>query len=641
MIEDLELRSAITGLFSRLEFDRSGQTFGLKRDIYRALGYRPILKPQDYWDRYRRGGIAKRIVEAFPKSTWRGGAEIVESDDAETDTAFEQACVALDQRLHLWQMFLRADIQAGLGHFSLILLGGPGKFEDPLERCPPDALKYLATFPERDITIESLVNDPTDERYGLPDYYIVNYIQNVIARPMSLTGRIHYSRIVHVVEGSLDHPLFGPPRLESVWNYLDDLTKCVGGGSEAFWKRVDGGKQLKLDPTLPMPTAEQRQELHNQIEEYTHELRRVLTTRGVDIQDLGSNVSSFAPQVSSIMDLIASTTGIPQRILMGSERGELASTTDQSNYDDRIEDRRNDFAEPSVVRPFIDRLIALGTLPTPKEYHVRWPEIKNMNDAQRMAMALQAATLNQTAGESVITNAEIRDNILGFEPLTDAQIAEEQQKVQDKADAMVKQQQALAATKNPAPDDSSDSADTSDNPDAPDAGDTSDDKNLKTLEQALTAALVDENTTLATSLLTSALRAAGDVEGHEFHGNQWTNVVGAIGQPDQGFTYNPLTDSSPTTGYAVSAHKDRELVVDAKTVNAVTLTEYVLKNQDLLKQSGNYLGGWNNPKDGKVYLDISTVVQTADEAQSLAASNNQLAYFDLEHGQSVPTKTVH
>jgi hypothetical protein len=264
--------------------------------------------------------------------------------------------------------------------------------------------------------------------------------------------------------------------------------KVVGGGSEAFWKRVDGGKQIKLDPTLPLPTPEQKAELHNQIEEYTHELRRVLTTRGVDIQDLGTGVSSFGDQVSSIMDLIAATTGIPQRILMGSERGELASTTDQSNFDDRVEDRRSDFADPSVVRPFIDRLISLGVLPEPSEYYVRWPEIKNLNAAQRMTLATAAANLNTVAGEVIVTPNEIRDKILGFEPLSPEQIAEEQAKAKAKVDAAAKQF-TLGKTTGAKP------------KAVPTAAETN------VLGQALATVLEADNYTLAESLLVEALSA--------------------------------------------------------------------------------------------------------------------------------------
>jgi hypothetical protein len=104
-----------------------------------------------------------------------------------------------------------------------------------------------------------------------------------------------------------------------------------------------------------------------------------------------------------------------------------------------VEDRRNDFASPAVVRPFIDRLIQLGTLPEPTDYYVRWPEIKNLNDAQRMLLATGAADLNAKAGETIVTPSEIRDKILGLEPLSPEQIKEEQAKAMAKADAAAKQ----------------------------------------------------------------------------------------------------------------------------------------------------------------------------------------------------------
>src|SRR5580765_1099305 len=170
----LALRSAMSALINRIDLDRSGVTFWGKRDIYRALGYRAVLRPTDYWDRYRRGGVAKRVIETFPMSTWRGGAAIQEEPDATTPTKFEAAVKALDKRLHLWQTFQQADILAGLGHYSVILLGGPGKVDSPLTKCPPDGLKFLRSFPERDVIIDTLIDDQQNERFGFPEYYNIN-----------------------------------------------------------------------------------------------------------------------------------------------------------------------------------------------------------------------------------------------------------------------------------------------------------------------------------------------------------------------------------------------------------------------------------------------------------------------------------
>lgn len=411
----LRLATADSAAVQRQRFaNQHNITFKGLRRLNDALGYPEALTPNEYVSRYERGGIAKRIVEALPMSTWRGGGELVEDDDPDTETAFESAFDELNKRLKIWPTFQKADILAGLGEYAGILLGAPGKFDEPLERCRPEDLVYLTPFMQRDLTFGDLESDTSNIRFNMPLFYNLT-LRGRKGNNTYTGGKIHHSRIVLVVDGSLDNPLLGTPRLRAVWNYLEDLDKVVGGGAEAFWKRADRGLHIKLDPEIE-PDEAQVAELRESIQEYTHELKRVLTTRGVDVESLGSDVANFSPNAESICALISATIGIPQRILMGSERGELASSTDQSNYDDRVQDRRVSFADPDVVRPFVTRLQELGVLPE-AEYEVRWPEIDDLTDDQKMQLALNAARINQAAGETVIEANEIRDRILGFPPL--------------------------------------------------------------------------------------------------------------------------------------------------------------------------------------------------------------------------------
>ena len=79
---------------------------------------------------------------------------------------------------------------------------------------------------------------------------------------------------------------------------------------------------------------------------------------------------------------------------MGSERGELASTQDKENWSDRIDERRRDYAEPMILRNFIDRNIAVGTLPEPGTdgYEVSWPEIYSPTDQEQAEVAERRTT---------------------------------------------------------------------------------------------------------------------------------------------------------------------------------------------------------------------------------------------------------
>lgn len=406
----------------------AGKTFGGKRNLYKALGYQRELSPSDYRSRYRRNEVANRIVKALPKATWRGDVSIVEDKDPNKETTFEKAFELLDQRLKIWDKFQRADILAGIGRYAIILIGAPGRMEDPLENCTADEIAYLTPFAEEDAMIAEYEVDVNSPRFGLPLFYYVKrttMTSNTAINSATIGRRVHWTRCFHVSDGLLDDNIFGEPRLECVWNRLDDLEKVAGGGAEAFWRRADRGIQFDVDPTIDFTgadgeTSTAHADTKKQIEEYQHDLRRDLFTRGIKINELGSDVADFKSPVDSIMSLISAGCGIPQRVLMGSEQGKLAAKQDRASWDNRVTDRQHDWAEPCVVRPFVQKMIDLGALPEPEadEFSMNWSSITTMDDEQRATIAGQWAALNDH-GERIVTADEIRQNVLKLGPLQD------------------------------------------------------------------------------------------------------------------------------------------------------------------------------------------------------------------------------
>ena len=403
---DMGSRAALAAL--------SGLSFGGVRDLYATLGYDRVLNPQKLRARYDRGGIAARIVEAYPKATWRGGAELIEDEDPEITTMFEEEWTALDERLHVWPALQRADILAGLGPFSLVLIGAAGELNTELPKLRgQEAVLYLTPYGPSEVEVDTYVEDFQDPRFGLPLTYALNRAGQ---RGRAARNLVHWTRVVHAADNLLDDRVCGNPLLHRVWNLLDDLDKVVGGGSEAYWRRVHQGTILNVKDGVKAIADQELKKLKDETDEFIHGMKRFLTLRGVEMEQMGSDVSNFNQQVESIISLVSGATGIPQRILLGSERGELASTQDKENWDERVSDRRRDYADP-LVRQLTGRLVDHGALPKPDQYRVQWPEVDDLTMEDRADVADKWSKLNSQAGDRVVTGAEIRDKVLGLEPL--------------------------------------------------------------------------------------------------------------------------------------------------------------------------------------------------------------------------------
>lgn len=441
-LSDPTLHALSTVLIERMMFARrAGMSFNGTRDLYNILGYNRVLSYAEYRARYQRGGIAKRIVEAYPKATWRDGIDLYEDEDPSTETEFEKAWTTLQKRLGIWSKLQRVDILAGLSTFAVLLIGAPGELSEPLPKGSPDKLLYLTPFSggggpggdsqtrivtaNADAVIETYDVEPQSPRFGLPLTYRLK--RTTVSSPV-LDRPVHWTRILHVAEGLLADEVFGAPTLEPVWNLLDDLDKVTGGGAEAFWLRANAGLHLDVDKSMGAPgtptkpgavglDADARKALNDKAVELQHQLQRVMVTRGVTATQLSSAVANFKDPADAIITQIAGTKAIPKRILVGSEMGQLASGQDKDNWNTAVQDRRTSYAGPNILRPLVDRLIEFGYLPKPKEYDVEWSVIEDLTEDEKASLAHKLADTNRTQGSTVFTSDWIREKTYGLPPL--------------------------------------------------------------------------------------------------------------------------------------------------------------------------------------------------------------------------------
>lgn len=427
----------VSPLVSRQQFAFSlGRAFEGERDYYQVLGYTRYPEVDDFWAKYSRDDIAGRLVDLPAQDTWKRRPVLIDgearSDEETPNSEFIRAWQQMtdagsDEALNIYHYFERIDRLSGIGHFGVLLIGvrDGRRLEEPFEGklAGIKDILYLRPCSEASVMISpgDIDQDPQSKRFGKPVYYSIN-MDNAGS---GIYSRVHWSRVLHVAEDLLEDEVNGRPRLERVLNRIDDLMKIVGGSAEATWKLMRKGLAAiaREGYTMPQDTTA-KNEFNTQMEEYDHGLRRVLRLAGVDLKELGSEVVDPSGLFGIIISLIAAASGIPQRILIGSERGELASSQDLVSWANAVAERQVNFAEPSILRAFIHWCLKAGILPKPKsgKYRVEWPplytltEIEEAEVAERKSQAIKFY-VEATGAVDVVKPDEFREKIMKLPPM--------------------------------------------------------------------------------------------------------------------------------------------------------------------------------------------------------------------------------
>lgn len=415
-----------------------GKQYGTDRDLYKALGYKLNPDSRDYMARFRRHDIARRIVRAPVSACWAKPPRVYEDED-EKLTPFEEAWEKLVREQRVWHYFRRADTLSRLGRYAVLVLGTAdgGKLETPLEKA--QRIAYLRPYGEESAQIQSVDEDSASERYGLPTEYALNTRVGEHNATKKVGTRIHHTRVLHVAEELLEDDVYGEPIMALVLNRLMDIEKIVGGSGEMYWRGAFPGYAFEADPEAQI-TAQTKTELETQIQNYLHNLERYIRVQGITVKELGQQIADPAGAVDVQVQMISAATGIPKRILLGAERGELASTQDERAWDDRVEERRRDHCELQIVRPFVDRMIQLGVLPEPKsgeidEYKIDWPDLQDEGEADRAAVAKTRTEAlckyaDSPGAESVLPVGMFLTKVMGFDQ---SEVEDAQKQVEEQA----------------------------------------------------------------------------------------------------------------------------------------------------------------------------------------------------------------
>ena len=185
--------------------------------------------------------------------------------------------------------------------------------------------------------------------------------------------------------------VYGTPRLEAVYNNLLNLARITGGSGEMFWRGAFPGLGFVLDADADAD-AKTLEQLETEIENYIHGMNRYMKLQGLTVQELGKP-AAVNPKfhVDAQLQEVSAATGIPKRILVGSEEARLAGEQDTEAWLTLVDERRRNFCEPMMLRPLIDRLIECGILPKPRQdkYKVVWPDIMALSEQEQVDIAVK------------------------------------------------------------------------------------------------------------------------------------------------------------------------------------------------------------------------------------------------------------
>jgi hypothetical protein len=405
-----------------------------------ACGYPDTLDVAQYKEFYSRLGIATRVVEVYPEETWRVPPEVVEDDDPDTETPFEQALNDVFEEHNVWSYLERIDKLSGLGRYGVLLIGlddGLQLSQAPIginedgksltakniaaataAALPKRQLMFLRCFDEQLAPIATIQTATNSRRMGQPLSYnlkLVNeYAGLAINGPLSYTDEAcHWGRLLHVADNVTTCEALGTARLENVYNHLYDYRKIVGGSAEMLWRGGFPGISFNVDPELlKRGVTIDKDAMKEEMECYSEGLRRYIMLTGAEAKTHQPNVADPKNHAELQIEAICAAKAVPKRILMGSEQGQLAAQDDRKAWNDRIRKRQYIYVTPMIIRAFVQRLIDLRVLPVPpKGFKVVWPDLAAPSKDEQAATAAKitaalVAYANSSALQQICPPAE-------------------------------------------------------------------------------------------------------------------------------------------------------------------------------------------------------------------------------------------
>ncbi len=318
-------------------------------------------------------------------------------------------------------------------------------------------LLFIRVFPESLVQIVQYESNVRSPRFGLPVRYWITLTdpreqQHAGVGLPQATVYVHWTRVIHIADthhAAASSEILAVQRMRPVLNRLLDLRKLYSGSAEMYWRGAFPGIILESNPQMGPDVIFDETRMKDLMENYMNGLQRYMALMGWQAKGLAPQVVDPSAQIEKQLEAISIKLGCPMRVLKGSERGELASSQDDDDWNGRVKGRRNSYLTPKVIVPFVDRLISTGVLPEPKDgYSVEWPEPVASASQKADIGVRRTQALVQFTSAHADANVTLKDwlvRFMGFEEEEADAIIEAQKGAQEDKEIEAQLQQMLAA----------------------------------------------------------------------------------------------------------------------------------------------------------------------------------------------------
>jgi uncharacterized protein len=394
-----------------------GFDFGdILHQIYEDFGYPETLAFPNFWNMYRRFGVASAVCNIPVNITWMDNP-VVKGGGA-FDSQFEQ----LADKLKLWKRLKGLDSRQRVGRYAgLFMRVKDGKQpSEPMQALSSiNQIVSITPLYEGQLKVSTTDSDPTSESFGEPSMYD---FQSSTAgnrdEKENITFQIHPSRVIIAAEGADDGSIYGIPALENIYNDLMDLRKIAGAGGEGFYQNTRNAPVINTkEGYQPPTTAKQKEALETQLDEFLNKWRKKFVTSGLEFNYPNIKLDSPKDFADVCKMNIAAGSMIPAKLIFGNQSGVKAGDQDGDQFMTLLNSRRENFAS-EVIESVVEWAVKWNVIAPPSKLEIEWEDLLTLSDLDKLELSKLMADTNQSqfraGGEHVFSPEQIAE-IAGYE----------------------------------------------------------------------------------------------------------------------------------------------------------------------------------------------------------------------------------